>query len=61
MEPGRTYLECHLGFVGGDDRDVYHAGHNCTTQETKAPGSSVFYSPAAGSRQRHEIEQQRVK
>jgi len=51
MEPGRTYLECHLGFVGGDDRDVYHAGHNCTTQETKAPGSSVFYSPAAaGSR-----------
>ena len=52
MEPGRTYLECHLGFVGGDDRDVYHAGHNCTTQETKAPGSSVLCSPAAEARDR---------
>ena len=38
---GRTYLECHLGFVGCDNRDVHHAGHHCRGQET----NQSFYQP----------------
>jgi len=56
MEPsgaepaGRTYLECHLGFVGGDNRDVHHAGHHCRGQETNQSFyQAVFYLGEHGS------------
>jgi hypothetical protein len=38
----RTYLECHLGLVGCDDRDIYHAGHHCRGQGT----NQSCYQPA---------------
>lgn len=39
---GRTYLECHLGFVGGDNRDVHDAGHNCREERTR--NKAEFFS-----------------
>jgi hypothetical protein len=36
-----TYLECHLGFVRGDDRDVDGAGRNCGTNHKKPMFLSV--------------------